>query len=291
MTLGCCCFQCVQEMDAGIIENCGKYDRVAGAGFVLLKWPFECIKTTLSLKIRQLDVQCETKTKDNVFVHVAVSVQYRVVDSKVPSAYYKLTDHRSQIKSYVFDVIRSSLPRLDIDEAFESKKHIAEAVQKQLSALMSDYGYEILAALVTDINPNQTVKNAMNEINASQRLREAAKEKAEAEKILQVKAAEADAESKYLSGMGVARQRKAIVEGLKDTVNEFSTQVAGANANDVMDLLLITQYFDMMKDVGHKSKSNNCIFIPHGPHVIRDLREDLKHTFMTDLKKYSVDLI
>eukprot|EP01041_Mallomonas_annulata_P007257 gene7257-14800_t len=210
---------------------------------------------------------------------------WQVVDTKVPSAYYKLTDHRSQIRNYVFDVIRSTVPRLELDEAFESKDSVAHAVKNQLSTLMSEYGYEILVALVTDISPDPTVKHAMNEINASMRLREAAKEKAEAEKILQVKSAEADAESKYLSGLGVARQRKAICDGLKDTVSEFSSQVPGASPTDVMDLLLLTQYFDMMKDVGGKRKSNSAIFIPHGPHAIQDLREQLSASFNKGLGK------
>lgn len=241
--------------------------------------PWEVVRAKLSLKILHLEVNCDTKTRDNVFVNIRVSVQYRVVPTKVPSAYYKLTDHRSQISSYVNDVLRSSLPRLDLDAAFESKQHIAEDVQKHLSELMSDYGYEIMAALVTDLNPAQQVKDSMNEINAQTRLREANKEKAEAEKILQVKAAEAEAESKYLSGMGVARQRKAIVEGLKSTVNDFQKDVAGAGANDVLDLLLMNQYFDMMKDVGRRAKTNNTIFLPHGPHVIEQLRNDMKGSF------------
>eukprot|EP01041_Mallomonas_annulata_P005689 gene5689-11476_t len=284
---GCCCCQCVQEMNAGVIENCGKFSRVAGAGFFCIFWPFENIKAVLSLKIWQLEVSCDTKTKDNVFVKVVVAVQYKVVDTKVPSAYYKLTDHRSQIQSYVFDVIRSTVPRLELDEAFESKDSVAHSVKNQLSTLMSEYGYEILVALVTDISPDPTVKHAMNEINASMRLREAAKEKAEAEKILQVKSAEADAESKYLAGLGVARQRKAICDGLKDTVSEFSSQVPGASPTDVMDLLLLTQYFDMMKDVGGKGKTNSAIFIPHGPHAIQDLREQLSASFNKGLGKSS----
>eukprot|EP00607_Mallomonas_marina_P010536 CAMPEP_0182418280 /NCGR_PEP_ID=MMETSP1167-20130531/2755_1 /TAXON_ID=2988 /ORGANISM="Mallomonas Sp, Strain CCMP3275" /LENGTH=286 /DNA_ID=CAMNT_0024592423 /DNA_START=46 /DNA_END=906 /DNA_ORIENTATION=+ len=279
MSAGCCCCQCVKEMNAGVVENCGKYSKVGTAGFFCIMYPCENITGIVSMKIQQLDVSCDTKTKDNVFVKVVVSVQYRVVESKVPSAYYKLTDHRAQITSYVFDVIRSAVPRLELDEAFASKESVAETVKSQLSNQMSEYGYEILVALVTDLNPDQAVKNAMNEINAASRLREAAKEKAEAEKILLVKAAEADADSKYLSGLGVARQRKAIVDGLKSTVNEFSEQVPGASASDVMDLLLLTQYFDMMKDVGGKGKSNGSIFLPHGPQAINDLRQQLKHSF------------
>jgi regulator of protease activity HflC (stomatin/prohibitin superfamily) len=197
---------------------------------------------------------------------------------KVPSAFYKLTDHVSQIRSYVFDVVRSSIPRLELDEAFASKDDVANNVKNQLSALMAEYGYEILAALVIDLDPNAHVKAAMNDINASQRLREAAAEKAEAEKILQVKSAEADAESKYLSGLGVAKQRKAIVDGLRETVHTFSEQVNGAGPKDVMDLLLMTQYFDMIRDLSHK-RGNNTLFLPHGPRAVEQLRADLAGTF------------
>ncbi len=209
---------------------------------------------------------------------LSTAVQYRVMADKVPSAYYKLTDPRSQIRSYVFDVVRSSVPRLDLDDAFASKDEVANQVKSQLASLMAEYGYEIIAALVIDLDPNPHVKAAMNDINASQRLREAAAEKAEAEKILQVKAAEAEAESKYLSGLGVARQRKAIVDGLRDTVHIFSEEVHGAGPKDVMDLLLITQYFDMIRDLAHK-RQNNTLFLPHGPQAVDQLRQDLAHTF------------
>lgn len=276
----CCCFGYINEMDAGIIENCGRFERIVPAGFYCLMCPVENLVNKMSLRIQYLDVSCDTKTKDNVFVKVVVAVQYKVVEDKVPSAFYKLTDARSQIRSYVFDVVRSSIPRMDLDEAFASKDEVANAVKSQLAVLMSDYGYEIIAALVIDLDPNAHVKAAMNDINASQRLRIAAAEKAEAEKILQVKAAEAEAESKYLSGMGVARQRKAIVDGLRDTVAVFSSDVDGAGPKDVMDLLLMTQYFDMIKEVGAK-KGGSTIFLPHGPHAVERLRNDLKGSFVS----------
>jgi len=281
---------CIQEMDAGIIESCGKFDRVVPAGCFCLLYPIENLVNKISLRIQYLDVACDTKTKDNVFVKVVVAVQYKVKEDKVPSAFYKLTDPKAQIRSYVFDVVRSSIPRLDLDDAFASKDDIANSVKNQLSSLMSEYGYEIIAALVIDLDPNAHVKAAMNEINASMRMREAAAEKAEAEKILQVKAAEAEAESKYLSGLGVAKQRKAIVDGLRDTVHVFSDQVPGAGPHDVMDLLLITQYFDMIRDMGHK-KSGNTIFIPHGPHSIEKLRGDLKNSFMSNAEKSTTNIL
>lgn len=176
-----------------------------------------------------------------MFVNVVVSVLFKVLEDKVPSAHYKLTSPASQITSYVFDVIRSSIPKMDLDDAFESKEHLAEAVQAQLSQQMTEYGYAIIAVLVTDLDPDRQVKTAMNEINASARRREAANHKAEADKILQVKSAEAEAESKYLAGLGVARQRKAVVDGLRESVNDFASNVKGSGPQDVMDILLVTQ--------------------------------------------------
>eukprot|EP01031_Cornospumella_fuschlensis_P044519 gene44519-54446_t len=174
-----CCVACVKEMDAGVVEHCGKFSRVVPAGFSCLCFPFEGITRTMSLRVQYLDVACDTKSKDNVFIRVVVAVQYKVIEDKVPSAFYKLSDARSQIRSYVFDVVRSSVPRLDLDEAFASKDDLATSVKNQLAHQMVEYGYEIIAALVIDIDPNAHIKAAMNEINASQRLREAAAERAE----------------------------------------------------------------------------------------------------------------
>jgi regulator of protease activity HflC (stomatin/prohibitin superfamily) len=282
--MDCCCFGYIREMDAGIVENFGKFSRVLPAGFYWLNCPCEVLTKTISLRVQYLECVCDTKTKDNVFVHVVVAVLFKVVEEKVPSAVYKLSDPVSQIRSYIYDVVRSSVPRLDIDAAFASKDDVANAVKNQLSVLMADYGYEIIAALVIDLDPNPHIKAAMNEINASQRLREAAAEKAEAEKILQVKAAEAEADSKYLSGLGVARQRRAIVDGLRETVTGFSSDVPGASPKDVMDLLLVTQYFDMIRDVGGKKAQSSTLFLPHGPHSVDRLRDDIKNSFRMNSK-------
>lgn len=181
----------------------------------------------LSLRIQQLDVLCETKTKDNVFIRVTVSVQYHVIQENAYEAFYRLSDPRGQIQSYVFDVVRSTVPKLELDEAFASKDEIASSVLTQLQNVMREYGYSIKNTLVTDLSPDEKVKASMNEINASRRLKEAASHKAEADKTKQVKAAEAEAEARYLSGLGVARQRKAIVEGLQTSVSEFSDEVPG----------------------------------------------------------------
>lgn len=281
----CYCPICINEMEAGIIENCGKFDKVAPQGLNWVCWPFQQATARLSLKIMQMEVVCDTKTKDNVFCKVVIAVHYKVIDEKVPSAFYKFSDPRAQIRSYVNDVVRSSLPRMDLDDAFASKKDIAEAVQTQLRLLMNEYGYDIRETLVIDIDPDNMVKNAMNEINASQRLREAAAEKAEGEKILQVKNAEAEAESKYLAGLGVAKQRRAIVDGLKSTVKDFSESIDGTGPKDVIDLLLVTQYFDMMKEVG-KTQKDSSMFLSHGPSAVAAIRNDLKNgSLMSGMKR------
>jgi len=172
-----------------------------------------------------------------------------------------LTNPTQQIEAYVYDVVRSTIPLMTLDQAFESKEDIAESVKESLSKVMAGYGFEIKKALVTDLSPDGKVKHAMNEINASKRLKEAAYERAEGDKTLMVKSAEAEAESKYLSGVGVARQRKAIVDGLRDSISTFSGNVQGSSPKDVIDLLLLTQYFDMLKDVGHQ-RGTTTIYLP-----------------------------
>eukprot|EP01038_Epipyxis_sp_PR26KG_P007452 gene7452-10158_t len=280
-----CCLVCVGESTAGIVENCGKFYSVVPAGLTCIFCPFYNLASTISLRIQHVEVACDTKTKDNVFVKVIVAVQYKVVNEQVPAAYYKLTDPRAQIQSYVFDVIRSTVPTMNLDDSFSSKDVVANAVKSQLSTRLADYGYVIHATLVVDIDPDFRVKSAMNDIMASMRMREAMSEKAEADKILQVKAAEAEAESKYLAGLGVAKQRKAIVNGLRDSVETFTKNVDGTTPSDVMDLLLITQYFDTMRDIGNTAKmQQSTLFLPHGPQSVGELRTDLSKYFMTNMK-------
>ncbi|KAL3639383.1 hypothetical protein CASFOL_017290 [Castilleja foliolosa] len=212
---------------------------------------------------------------DNVFVNVVASIQYRAIANKASDAFYKLSNTKGQIQAYVFDVIRASVPNMNLDDAFEQKNEIAKAVEDELEKAMSAYGYEIVQTLIVDIEPDEHVKRAMNEINAAARMRVAANEKAEAEKILQIKRAEGEAEAKYLSGLGIARQRQAIVDGLRDSVLGFSVNVPGTTAKDVMDMVLVTQYFDTMKEIGASSKSS-AVFIPHGPGAVRDVASQIR---------------
>jgi regulator of protease activity HflC (stomatin/prohibitin superfamily) len=233
----------------------------------------------INLRVQQLDVAIDTKTEDNVFVKMIVSVQYFVLPEAVYAAYYKLDDARRQITSYVFDVVRAQVPNIKLDDVFAKKDDIAEAVKVELSHVMEGFGYGIMKALVTDIEPDARVKEAMNEINAAQRMRVAANEKGEAERILKVKLAEGDAQSKALQGRGIADQRQAIVAGLRDSVDEFQRSVPGTTAKDVMNLVLMTQYFDMLKEIGASAKST-AVLIPHSPGNLSSLTDQIRNAMM-----------
>eukprot|EP00246_Nothoceros_aenigmaticus_P009489 TRINITY_DN2502_c0_g2_i1.p1 TRINITY_DN2502_c0_g2~~TRINITY_DN2502_c0_g2_i1.p1 ORF type:complete len:289 (-),score=57.14 TRINITY_DN2502_c0_g2_i1:415-1281(-) len=275
----CCCL-CVDQAKVGIIERFGKYDRAATPGISCLNWVCGYnVAGYVSLRVQQLDVRCETKTKDNVFVSVVCSVQYRALLEHADDAFYKLTNPHQQIQAYVFDVVRSSVPKMLLDEVFEQKNEVAHSVKNELEKVMGQFGYAIEQALITDIEPDAIVKKSMNEINAATRMRVAANEKAEAEKILQVKRAEAEAESKYLSGVGVARQRQAIVDGLRESVLAFSQNVQDTTPKDVLDMVLITQYFDTLKEIGQHSK-NTTVFVPHNPGAVADISDQIRTGFL-----------
>lgn len=270
-----CCVQ-VEQSTVAVREVFGKFDDVLEPGCHFLPWFLgKQVAGYLSLRVQQLDVECETKTKDNVFVNVVASIQYRAVADKATDAFYRLTNTRAQIQAYVFDVIRASVPKLNLDDVFEQKNDIAKAVEDELEKVMSTYGYEIVQTLIVDIEPDERVKKAMNDINAAARQRVAANEKAEAEKIIQIKRAEGEAESKYLAGLGIARQRQAIVDGLRDSVLGFSANVPGTSAKDIMDMVLVTQYFDTMKEIGASSKTS-AVFIPHGPGAVGDVATQIR---------------
>ncbi|HEX8226693.1 MAG TPA: SPFH domain-containing protein [Candidatus Saccharimonadales bacterium] len=270
----------VRQQTSAIVERFGRFKRIAPAG-LNIKIPFiDRIAGRLSLRIQQLEVRIETKTQDNVFVFVVVSVQYYVLPGKVVEAFYKLQDAPGQITSFVFDTVRARVPAIILDDLFEKKDDIAQAVKQELDTVMDDFGYGIVKALVTDIDPDAKVKASMNEINAAQRLREAAIQQAEADKIRVVKAAEGEAESKALQGIGIANQRKAIIDGLKDSVANFNSSITGTNAQDVMNLVLMTQYFDTLKEIGLSGKSNT-ILIPHSPGGMGDISEQMRNAIIT----------
>lgn len=268
-------FFTVEQQTVAIVERFGRFNRLANAG-LNFKIPFvERIAGRLSYRVMQLDVRAETKTEDDVFVHVIVSVQYVVLPDKVYEAFYRLNSPDQQINSYVFDVVRAKVPQIKLDHLFAKKDEIAIAVKEELNETMIGFGFQIINALVTDIEPDPKVKQSMNEINAAQRLRVAANEKGEADRILRVKAAEAEAQSKALQGKGIADQRKAIIEGLKESVEDFRTNIKGSTTQDVMNLVLLTQYFDTLKELGQSSQTNT-ILIPHSPGGMNDLAQQIR---------------
>jgi regulator of protease activity HflC (stomatin/prohibitin superfamily) len=273
-------FYTVDQQTYAIIERFGKFVRFAVPGLHMKLPLIEVIRGRLSLRIQQLEVLVETKTLDNVFVKVMVAVQFFVIQDKIYDAFYKLTDPKEQITAFVFDVVRARVPSIGLDDVFAKKDEIAIAVKNELSEMMSAFGYGILKALVTDIDPDEKVKASMNEINAAQRMRVAANERGEAEKILRVKAAEAEKESMALQGKGVSEQRMAIIEGLKASLIEFQKGMPEASALDAMSLVLITQYFDALKEIGASSKTNT-ILLPHSPGGLDDIISQIRESIMT----------
>ncbi|WP_339049560.1 SPFH domain-containing protein [Rickettsiella endosymbiont of Xylota segnis] len=273
-------FFTVNQQSVDVIERFGKYTRCAHAG-LNFKIPFiERIAGVISLRIYPLDVTLDTKTQDNVIVKIQVSVQYRIKEDRVYDAFYKLENAREQITAYVLDLVRAEVPSMSLDAVFEKKDSIANAVKNELTGTMQEFGYEIVKALVTNIDPDEKVKHAMNEINEQQRLQVAAQAKGEAEKILKVKQAEAEAESKRLQGEGIANQRKAIICGLQQSVGEFQKAIPGVTAADTMNLALITQYFDTLKEIGANSKSTT-ILLPHSPGGLKDIAAQLQESIIT----------
>lgn len=264
----------VREATAVVIERLGKFNRIADSGFGLIIPFIDRKAATINLRVQQLDVTVETKTKDNVFVNLQVSVQFRVGREQVREAYYSLDNPRNQIASYVFDDVRAEVPRLDLDDVFAKKEDIALAVQRNIHDSMDEYGYHILKALITDIDPDHKVKDAMNRINAAKRDREAALEEGEGKKIKIIKEAEAEAESKRLSGEGIAKQRLEIVRGFKESVEDFKKSLDTVTHEEIMQFVLMTQYFDTIKDIGANSK-NSSILMPHSPGGMKEFQEQI----------------
>jgi regulator of protease activity HflC (stomatin/prohibitin superfamily) len=272
-------FFTVQQRTTAIVQRFGKFMREAGPGIQVKVPLIDRVVGRVNLRVQQLDVEIETKTEDNVFVRMVVAVQYYVLPEKVYDAFYKLDNASRQITSFVFDVVRAQVPKIKLDDVFEKKDDIANIVKSELAQVMEGFGYGILKALVTDIDPDAKVKESMNEINAAQRMRVAATERGEADRILKVKSAEGDAQSKALQGRGIADQRQAIVAGLRDSVDEFRKSVPGTTAKDVMNLVLMTQYFDMLKEIGASSRTN-AILIPHSPGNLSTLTEQMRNAMM-----------
>ena len=276
-------FFTVSTAQVAIITRFGKFLRIADAG---LNWkrPFvDSVAAIVSLRVNQITLTVETKTKDNVFVTIPISVQNRVRPEKAFDAYYKLSDPQAQIKSYVEQVILGHVPGMTLDEVFASQSSIAAAVKHELDTDMTGFGYEIVNVLVTDIVPDAKVKSAMNDINAAQREQVAANARGEAEKILVVKKAEAEAESKALQGQGIANQRKAIIEGLQNSIEQFQKVVEGASAKEVMQLVMVTQYFDTLKSIGENDKTNT-LFLSHSPGAVKEMGDQIISSIVAGTK-------
>jgi regulator of protease activity HflC (stomatin/prohibitin superfamily) len=273
-------FFTVETAQVAIVQRLGKFARVAGPG---LNWktPFiEVVVQRMSMKVQQFDVQVETKTQDNVFVQIPVSIQYKVMPDAVESAFYKLSDPVKQIESMVYNVVLGHVPKMKLDDTFLNQADIASDLRDSLDGSMKEYGYSIVKVLISDIVPDTKVKAAMNDINAAQREREATVSRAETNKLLLVKQAEAEAESKRLQGEGIANQRKAIISGLKDSVEDFAKTVPGSTPQDVMQLVLMTQYFDTLKDIAANDHTNT-ILIPHTPNTLTDLFGQIRNAVIT----------
>ncbi len=268
----------VKQQTEAIIERFGKYRRVCTPGLNFKIPLIDRIAKIVERRIQQLDLVVETKTKDNVFVAIPVSVQFQVQDSA--ASFYSLANPAQQITSYVFDRVRSSLSQLDLDEAFSSKDTIAQEIEISLGEQMARYGFRIVNSLVTDINPDKRVRESMNSINAAQREREAAIQLAEADKIKLVKQAEADAESKRLQGEGIALQRRAIVEGL---VEQYESLRDAGIGDQAQQILLMTQYFDTLAEVA-KSSDTQTLMLPANPTGVTNTMEEIRTSLVAGLK-------
>ena len=269
-------FFIINQQTAGIIERFGKFHSIRQSGLQLKIPVVDRIAGKLSLKIQQLDVIIETKTKDDVFVKLKVSVQYKVIKEKVYDAFYKLDFPHEQITSYVFDVVRAEVPKMILDDVFLKKDDIAIAVKSELNVAMMEYGYDIIKTLVTDIDPDSQVKEAMNRINASEREKVAAQFEGDAARILIVEKAKAEAESKRLQGQGIADQRREIARGLEESVSVLNK--VDINSQEASALIVVTQHYDTLQSIGQETNSN-LILLPNSPQAGSEMLNNMVASF------------
>jgi len=267
----------VKQQTAAVVENFGKFNSIRNSGLQFKIPIVQRIAGRINLKIQQLDVIVETKTKDDVFVRLKISVQFQVLKMKVYDAFYKLENPHDQITSYVFDVVRAEVPKMKLDYVFERKDDIAIAVKQELNEAMSDYGYDIIKTLVTDIDPDVQVKAAMNRINASEREKVAAEYEAEAERIKIVAKARAEAESKRLQGQGIADQRREIARGLEESVDVLNN--VGINSQEASALIVVTQHYDTLQSIGEETNTN-LILLPNSPQAGSNMLNDMIASFV-----------
>tara|TARA_R110002124_G_scaffold17532_3_gene73350 strand:- start:217195 stop:218187 length:993 start_codon:yes stop_codon:yes gene_type:complete len=267
----------VKQQTSAIVERFGKFLSIRNSGLQFKIPVFDKIAGRINLKIQQLDVLVETKTKDDVFVRLKISVQFQVIKDKVYDAFYKLENPHDQITSYVFDVVRAEVPKMKLDDVFERKDDIAIAVKKELNDAMINYGYDIIKTLVTDIDPDVQVKAAMNRINAAEREKVAAEYEAEAERIKIVAKARAEAESKRLQGQGIADQRREIARGLEESVDVLNN--VGINSQEASALIVVTQHYDTLQSIGEETNTN-LILLPNSPQAGSNMLNEMIASFV-----------
>ncbi len=270
-------FFTVKQQTAAIVERFGRFQSIRHSGLQIKIPLVDRIAGRINLKIQQLDVIVETKTKDDVFVRLKISVQFQVLQQKVYDAFYKLQNPHDQITSYVFDVVRAEVPKMKLDDVFERKDDIAIAVKAELNEAMSEYGYDIIKTLVTDIDPDVQVKAAMNRINAAEREKVAAEYEAEAERIKIVAKARAEAESKRLQGQGIADQRREIARGLEESVDVLNN--VGINSQEASALIVVTQHYDTLQSIGEETNTN-LILLPNSPQAGSDMLNNMIASFV-----------
>jgi len=266
----------VKQQTIAIIERFGKFQSVRGAGLQLKIPLIDMVAGRVNLRVQQLDVIVETKTKDDVFVHLKISVQFLIRTDHVYDAFYKLQNPHEQITAFIFDVVRAEVPKMILDDVFEKKEEIALAIQRDLKQAMLDYGYDIIKALVTDIDPDEKVKIAMNRINAAEREKIAAQHEGDAQRILIVERAKAEAESKRLQGRGIADQRREIARGLEDSVDVLNN--VGINSQEASALIVVTQHYDTLQSIGEHVNSN-LILLPNSPQAGSDMLNNMVASF------------
>ena len=252
----------VNQQSVKIVQRFGKFKKVLYPGLNFIVPFVDSVAGELNLKLQQAEISVDAKTKDNVFIRIVLSVQYQIMKGKEQDAFYKLENPIKQIESFVFNIVRSEIPKLSLDEVFVNQDHIAQAVDEQLAATMEDFGYTIFKVLVTEVSPAANVVQAMNDVKASEQLKISTANRADAQKITTIKQAEAEKETKRLSGEGVAAERQAIVNGLKASVEELA-EATGTKASEAMAMLMTTQYYDTLRAIGTADKSNT-IMIPYG---------------------------
>lgn len=262
----------VKQQTAVVLERFGKFLHIRNAGLQFKVPLVDRVAARLSLRIQQLDVIVETKTNDDVFVHLKISIQYQIVQEQVYDAFYKLQNPHEQLTSYIFDLVRAEVPKMILDDVFEKKDDIAHAIQRDLKDAMLKYGYDIVKALVTDIDPDASVKEAMNRINAAEREKIAAQHEGDAQRILIVERAKAEAQSKRLQGKGIADQRREIARGLEESVDTLNK--AGINPQEASALIVITQHYDTLQSIGSDTKSN-LILLPNNPNAASNMLNDM----------------